>query len=201
MGAALCLAISGPVGSGKTTSLRAALAALARRGHGLVAIIQPDIGRGADGLALGFELELLSAGGGELVSERLPLALAAGAPRDLSVPGAAFGRFVFDDSAFARAEAFLRVRLAAQPRPELLALDEIGRLELARGGGLAPCLELALGAAAAPEGPRLVILACRDAFLPELGAFFAPRGFEPLVVAPGEALARAEAVLSEARPT
>jgi hypothetical protein len=55
------------------------------------------------------------------------------------------GRFAYDQGAFARAEVFFR---GAAGEAEVLGLDEIGALELARGEGLRPCLDLAMAALA-----------------------------------------------------
>jgi hypothetical protein len=117
-------------------------------------------------------MEYLSSSSGLLVSERVPLA------RELVGGGAAqarpespegrfvLGHFLFEAAAFAAASAFVRSALASAERRgglEILGLDEIGRLELDRGAGLRPCLDLALASAAAGSGPELLVCAARDA--------------------------------------
>jgi type II secretory ATPase GspE/PulE/Tfp pilus assembly ATPase PilB-like protein len=49
-----CFILTGPIGSGKTSALRAAVARLAEAGRGVAAVSQPDLGRGPDRGALGF---------------------------------------------------------------------------------------------------------------------------------------------------
>lgn len=49
------------------------------------------------------------------------------------------GRYTFDLAVIAWANKVLKQAVAAQP--DLLVVDEIGPLELERGGGLAPVLE------------------------------------------------------------
>jgi hypothetical protein len=73
------------------------------------------------------------------------------------------GRFAFDPGAFARAWAFIERALIRDGDPvEAIGLDEIGKLELARGEGLRPCLDGVLGAMAEGRGPRLLVCAARD---------------------------------------
>jgi hypothetical protein len=152
--------ITGPQGSGKTRRLRAALESLCAEGEGIAALVQPDAGRRPDGLALAFDLELVSGAGGRLRVERLPLAreLHAGeGGSELLV----LGRFVFERSSFARAQAFLEEVRASDAPIDTLALDEIGRLELVRGEGLRACLDLCLGWAAG-GATRLICCARLD---------------------------------------
>jgi hypothetical protein len=114
---------------------------------------------------LGFGLELLSSSGGKLASELLPLARDSGSGPPPASGEFVLGRFAFDLKAFARALSFLRDKLTVSGTggcPEILGLDEIGRLELDRKAGLWPCLELALAAASRKDGPRLLCCAARE---------------------------------------
>ena len=142
--------ISGPPGSGKTTCLREALALLAARGHSVRACLSEATARTSRAggpLALGFDLLMLETQAGGLAeSGRFPLAR-----RDPPVPGPEPLRkrmqaFTFDFSAFPQALSFLRNSgevlsgSAGTPVPEIMALDEIGPLELHENGGFMPFL-------------------------------------------------------------
>jgi nucleoside-triphosphatase THEP1 len=151
-----CVILTGSAGSGKTRALGRFAEVLAAEGRRVRAILQRDLGRGPGGEALGFEMEFLSAAEGRTSMERSPLARAL-PEGELPASGSlAFGRFLFDRSAFAKASAFARSSAGAED--ELLCLDEIGRLELQRGEGLMDCLEFALSALAG--GGELRVLAC-----------------------------------------
>jgi nucleoside-triphosphatase THEP1 len=158
----ICLLLTGAIGSGKTSAMRSILASLAAEGWRASAILQVAEGRIPDGTARGYSMEYLRAKRGELAAERAGLAreLAEG---ELPLPGSlALGRFVFDRSAFSKAERFMRSALGNKGGAEILGLDEIGRLELLQGEGLMPCLELSLDALARDEGPRILICAVRE---------------------------------------
>lgn len=167
-----CIIITGPQGSGKTRSARRIIEALASAGRRVSALIQPDEGRGPEGLALGFSLEFLTGASGQLAAERVALARSLESGELPSAGYLALGRFAFDRSAFVRAEGFFAAALAARPAPEALVLDEIGRLELLRGEGLMPCLELALEAVslagAEAKGPRALLCSAREDCVVEL---------------------------------
>jgi nucleoside-triphosphatase THEP1 len=174
-----CIILSGPIGSGKTRSLKKLVGDLAASGHRVAAVAQPDIGRRPDGGALGFELELMEGALGALRSERLPLAREL-SPGELPSTGTlTLGRFAFEPESFALAAGFFGRVLAGPALPEALGLDEIGRLELGLGKGLREALDLCLAAAAGEggrAGPRLLICASRDAFAVELGLLAESRG-------------------------
>lgn len=190
MSPASCLILSGPIGSGKTTALRSLVADRAERGERVAAALQPDRGRGPDGVALGFQMELLSSASGRLVSERMDLAVSRaqglvqgrGAESPLGDGRFVFGRFDFRVASFARAEAFLREELgpsdAEGPAVDVVGLDEIGRLELDLVAGLRPCLDLALRAIEGGGGPSLLVCASRDSNSGALSDIVAALGIE-----------------------
>lgn len=158
----------------------------------MAAACQSDTGRRGGGLASGFDLELLSSAEGRLVSERFSL-MRELKPGEAPGPGeGSIGRFAFDPGAFARAESFFRGALS---ETDILGLDEIGALELARGQGLRPCLDLALdalasggaGSAAAGEPPprrRLLVCAARDGNVGALRELVEARGLAVSVYEP-----------------
>jgi nucleoside-triphosphatase THEP1 len=163
-----CVLLTGPIGSGKTRSLRMAVEQLAQAGRRVAAVIQPDEGRRPDGAATGFSMEFLSGAEGRLKAERIALAREL---REGELPAAgslALGRFVFEPAVFARAESFFSEAMDGEGGPEVLGMDEIGRLELQRGDGLMPCLELVLEAVAGGSGPRLLVCSAREDCVAEL---------------------------------
>ena len=163
-----CVLVTGPIGSGKTRSLRLAVEQLAQAGRRVTAVVQPDEGRRPDGAATGFSMEFLSGAEGRLKAERIALAREL---RDGEFPAAgslALGRFVFEQAVFAKAESFFSEAMEGEGSPEVLGMDEIGRLELQRGDGLMPCLELALEAIASDAGPRLLVCSAREDCVAEL---------------------------------
>jgi nucleoside-triphosphatase THEP1 len=164
----VCVILTGAIGSGKTSAMRAIFEALAADGRRASAVIQEAKGRRPDGAALGFEMEYLKASGGRIEAERVDLAreLKEG---ELPIPGClALGRFVFERGAFAGAERFVRSALEGKGKAEALGLDEIGRLEMLRGEGLMDCLELALAALAGAAGPRVLVCSAREDSVVEL---------------------------------
>ncbi len=190
-----CLILTGPIGSGKTSAMRSIFEGLAADGRRLSAVLQPDEGRRPDGAAIAFAMEYLRAAGGRLAAERASLAREL-EPGELPTAGyLALGRFVFDRSAFARAEEFLREAVTAKNRVECLGLDEIGRLELQRGEGLMPSLELALAWAADQAGARVLVCSVREDCVVEARRLAQVAG----LMAEAFEVSRAEEALSAAR--
>lgn len=146
-------AVSGLPGSGKTTELRRRFFRALARGIPSFLASQVQVGRrDGEGRARAFDLELISwEGTGSVSLRRVPLARRAEneAAADPSVFTLALGPFLFDPRAFAEALGSLSIfleRTEGAAAGRFLALDEIGRLELERRGGLRPALELALDA-------------------------------------------------------
>jgi nucleoside-triphosphatase THEP1 len=178
-----CFILTGPIGSGKTSVLRAAIARLAGVGCRVAAVSQPDLGRGPNRGALGFEMELMKGQGEKLLHERLPLARSRG-EGEAPPPGRlCLGHFVFEAGAFERALGFIREAASARPPLDALGLDEIGALELEEGRGLSPALGLALDAACLPEGP-LLFLAAKERIVERLEELAGERGLSFARISP-----------------
>jgi len=163
-----CIILAGKAGSGKTSSLRALVEAATAAGHRVAAVLQPDKGRAPDGLGRGFSMELLA--GKELMLSRESMDLAR-EKRSEDLPSAGLilhGHFAFDAAAFSKALTFIRAALAGGAGPELIGLDEIGKLELGRGEGLRSCLDAALEAGPRADGPGLLVLTARALNVPDI---------------------------------
>lgn len=117
--------VTGDVGVGKTTVVGRVVELARTRGYTCAGIWSPA--RLVDGQKTGIEAVDLGSG------ERRLLARIAG-----TGSGPRMGRYVFDPTVMAWANDALARAVAA--RPDLLVVDEIGPLELERGGGLAPVL-------------------------------------------------------------
>ncbi|MFN3597358.1 MAG: nucleoside-triphosphatase [Rubricoccaceae bacterium] len=140
----LRIAVTGPPGAGKTTLLtRLAVwtEARSRRVTGLVAHAEGERGPGA----ARYVLEVLPEGTRTLLAER---------------EGSGYH---FHETGWIAARTWAE-RLAGGPRPHLLVLDELGRLE-ARGGGLAPLWPSVVAAR-----PSLVVASVREDVLAEVEA-------------------------------
>jgi nucleoside-triphosphatase len=146
--------LTGPVGVGKTT-IAERVAGLARRqGLDCRGLLAPALETSCGQKAGIWGVDLAS-------GERR---LLARTDRDLGGPEV--GPSSFDDAALAWAVAVLEEALGAC---DLLLVDEIGKLELGRGIGLAPILpRLAAGEA------RCSLVVVRDSLLAELQARLAP---------------------------
>jgi nucleoside-triphosphatase THEP1 len=148
--------LTGPVGAGKTT-IAERVVGLARR-QGLVCggLLAPALLNGCGQKAGIWGMDV---GGGE----RRILART-----DRELGGPAVGPYSFDEAALAWAAG---VVVGAVGTCELLVVDEIGRLELERGLGLAPVLpRLVMG-----EAPRSLVLV-RDYLLAKLQGRLEPVG-------------------------
>jgi nucleoside-triphosphatase THEP1 len=178
-----CFILTGPIGSGKTSALRACVARLAQGGGRVAAVAQPDLGRGSDRGAFGFQMELIAGQGEKLVRERFPLARSLG-EGEAPPPGRlCLGHFVFEAGAFERAFEFIREAASARPPLDALGLDEMGALELEGGGGLFPALGLALDAARLPGGP-LLLLAAKERLAKRLRGLAEGRGLPCALISP-----------------
>jgi nucleoside-triphosphatase THEP1 len=169
--------LTGRVGAGKTTVAGHAAALAHGRGYTCGGILAPAL-LDASGAKIGIRAVDLLTGEGCILAR---------IGQDLGGP--AVGPYSFDASALTWA---IDVVGEAVGRCDLLIVDEIGRLELEAGAGLAPVL---LRLAAASSQPRLVLV--RDWLLPALQRRLAPQAalvFEVTPAArdglPAEILAR-----------
>jgi len=118
--------VTGDIKVGKTTVVGQVVALARRQGYVCAGLWAPA--HVIDGRKAGIEAVDLSSG------ERRLLARVA-----TDEAGERVGRYTFDPAVTAWANRVLAEAVAAQP--DLLVIDEIGPLELERGGGLAPALE------------------------------------------------------------
>ena len=122
--------VTGDIGAGKTTAVGRVVALARARGYVCAGLWAPALViDGVDGRKTGIEAVDLSSGERRLLARM-----------SLVATGEQLGRYSFDPDAIAWANGVLAEAVAAQP--DLLVVDEIGPLELERGGGLAPVLEL-----------------------------------------------------------
>jgi nucleoside-triphosphatase THEP1 len=146
--------LTGEIGRGKTTVCRRALDLLRARGVWPSGVVTPPR-LDATGTKVGIDaLDVLT---GE--QRRLADYVPGG--------GTTIGDYSFDADALAWVIARLRAAVAAGP--ELLVVDEIGPLELVRGGGLAALLEPLADPGDVPHGLVIVRRACVEALERRLG--------------------------------
>ena len=119
--------VTGDIGAGKTTAVGRVVALARARGYVCAGLWAPALV--VDGRKTGIEAVDLSSGERRLLARM-----------SLVATGEQLGRYSFCPDAIAWANEVLAAAVAA--RPDLLVVDEIGPLELERGGGLAPVLEL-----------------------------------------------------------
>ncbi len=172
--------VSGPIGCGKTTLCRRLVDVARRRGLRVAGVLTPAVVEA--GIKVGIEAVDLRAGEGCAGEGRAgDVRLLARTDRDLG--GTRVGQYRFDDRALdwvaARCVEALTERPAsagpASAGKTLVFVDEIGRLELDRGGGLARTIPLL---AQVRDGQVIVIV--RDTLLDRLLACV--REAEPRVV-------------------
>jgi nucleoside-triphosphatase THEP1 len=131
--------ITGDIEVGKTTTVGRIIELAQVWGYTCAGIWSPA--REENGIKTGIEAVDLASG------ERRLLAQIA-----TKSAGQHMGRYAFDPAVLAWANEVLVKAVAA--RPDLLVVDEIGPLELERGGGLAPVLE----PLAAGRVPRVLVV-------------------------------------------
>lgn len=167
--------LTGDIRTGKTTWLEARVRELEAAGVPVRGVLAPGVWR--DGEKAGIENALLPS------RERVLLATPA---KDGCSTGLGWD---FDAAALARVNAHLS-RLAAKTgendvRPGLLAIDEVGPLELRRGGGLTAALEL-LDAGPTPAWPNVLVVV-RSALAEEAAVRLRPAWGSVELICPNDA--------------
>lgn len=138
--------LTGDVRTGKTTWLEARVRELEAAGVAVRGVLAPGVWR--DGEKVGIENEILPS------RERVLLATPAG---DECSTGLSWE---FDAAALARVNAHLaelEADATGDGRPGLLVIDEVGPLELRRGGGLTAALQL-LDGGPTPAWPHALVV-------------------------------------------
>ncbi len=172
--------LTGSVRTGKTTWLQARVRELETAGVPVRGVLAPGVWRGGE--KIGIENELLPS------RERVLLAN----PVNWGLSPIDRCGWNFDAAALARVNAHLAGLTTAagekDARPGLLAVDEIGPLELRRGGGLTEALAL-LDAGPAPAWTHALVVV-RSALAQEAAARLRPAWGTVELVRPDEAGAR-----------
>lgn len=151
--------LTGPVGIGKTTVAERVVGLARRQGLACAGLLAPAM-RNSCGQKIGIW------GVDILTGDRRILART-----DRNLGGATVGPYSFDARALSWAAGVIDLGLssAAGDPCDLLVVDEIGKLELWHGTGLAPCLpRLAAG------GAHRSLILVRDSLLAELQSTLAP---------------------------
>jgi nucleoside-triphosphatase THEP1 len=176
-----CIVLTGSMGSGKTTTLRSLMESLGAEGRCVCAVLQTADARRPDGRAFGFSMAFLSACDGNRTcrSEQLARELAPGEILQDGMIG--FGRFSFDTAVFLKAQEFIQTGMAGPPRADIVGIDEIGRLELFRDGGLRNTLDSALKHVGRSKVP-LIVLSVREDCVPDLRRLVEAAGVETVLV-------------------
>ena len=164
--------LTGDIQTGKTRWLTGVLERLNADGVPAAGVLAPGVWKehhdaAADGAPrvryekLGIDNLLLPQG--ELVpfARRRDLAEQDGSYNAASQSGRMQLAWAIDDAAIARVNAHFRDLAARMPAPGLLVVDELGRLELLRGEGLASALEL-LDGGATPAFPHALAIVRSD---------------------------------------
>lgn len=197
----MLFALTGEVQSGKTRWLVRLVVRLAEAGVRCAGVVAPGVWRAADGAGsggfekLGIDNVLLPSGERIAFARRADLARKEGRYDASSQAGRAGLGWAIDDGAIARVNAhFLELAREAEGRalhPGLLAVDELGRLELVRGEGLIAAMGL-LDRGPTEAFPHALAVVRAD-LLPLAQERFRPVWGEPVSLAPDDA--GAEAVL------
>ena len=145
----MLILLSGPIGSGKTTLCQGTAAEVRKDGMPVAGVLTPALIRG--GVKVG--IQAVDLGSGEV-------RLLARTDRDLG--GTRIGRYTFDDRTLDWMRSVCEVALAGGA---LAFVDEIGRLELDRGSGLASLIPLL---SLPRDGSTVVVV--RDTLLDVLAA-------------------------------
>jgi len=171
------LVLTGGKGMGKTTRIRQLFDHAATRKLNAVLVRQTGTGRDAQGRATGFDMEMTAvyaSGGTETLT--LPLARLEGDGFE-PLSRTSVGPFVFDCAVFAQALRFVNGFIEKTGRqPRFIGIDEIGKLELERSGGLMPVLETAVAAvrsARAEGSAQHAVCSARHDTLDKLETFLA----------------------------
>ncbi|MBQ9955527.1 MAG: hypothetical protein IJO87_08895 [Eggerthellaceae bacterium] len=176
--------LTGDVQTGKTRWLQALLDELREGGVAVSGVLAPGVWRelpegGFE--KLGIDNVLLPQGERLAFARRRDLALAEGAFVAESQSAQANLKWEMPEGALERVNAHLASLAHVQPdgRPSLLVIDEVGRLELLRNGGLVEALRLLDGGPC--EAYRHVLVIVREALLEAARERFEPV-WGPLVV-------------------
>ena len=170
--------LTGDIRTGKTTWLEARVRELEAAGVPVCGVLAPGVWR--DGEKVGIENALLPS----RVRVLLATPAKGGCSTDLG--------WNFDATSLARVNTHFSGLASAAgekaARPGLLVVDEIGPLELCRGGGLIAALEL-LNAGPAPTWPH-ALMVVRSALAEEAATRLRPTWGSVELIRPDEANAR-----------
>ena len=159
--------LTGDIQTGKTRWLQALIAELEAAGVCCAGVIAPGIWREHEGgfEKLGITNELLPSHETITFAQRADLAQQNGTFNAGSQAGQAKLGWAIDDAAIAQVNAhFAHLQQQEQPQKTLLIVDELGQLELKRGGGLTEAVAL-LDEGPSEQMPHAIVIV-RDWLLP-----------------------------------
>ncbi len=141
------LVVTGEKGTGKTTRIRRVFEWAVAQNLSALIIRQIETGRGSDGRAIGFDMEMkVVYADRETQCLTLPLARFR---TDIFSPASRteIGPYVFDQTVFVKALSFAEDFILKTPGvPRFFGIDEIGKLELERTSGLIRVFETIISA-------------------------------------------------------